>query len=66
MRLTERVEAIEAKRRAALPQLPALVLLPSDDEAARRRQFLEQHGRPPALVIAVHRVSARKDSDDAG
>ncbi|MBK8664991.1 MAG: hypothetical protein IPN21_03495 [Burkholderiales bacterium] len=66
MRLTERVEAIEAKRSASLPQLPALVLMPSDDEAERRRQFLEQHGRPPALVIAVHRVSARKDSDDAG
>ncbi|MBK8667108.1 MAG: hypothetical protein IPN21_14675 [Burkholderiales bacterium] len=65
MRLSERVRAIEAKRSASLPQLPALVLMPSDDEAARRRQFLEQHGRAPELVIAVHRASARKDTNDA-
>lgn len=65
MRLRERVQAIEARRQAIAPPLPALVLKPSDDEAARRREFIAQHGRPPALVIAVHRVSARKDSNDA-
>lgn len=64
MRLSERVTAIETKRRAAGPQLPALVLMPGDDEAARRQHFIEQHGQPPELVIAMHRVSARSGTRD--
>ena len=57
--LSARLTLLEDKQAEKMPMLPSMVVMPNQDHDAERAQFVAKHGRPPAQVLIIRRVSAR-------
>lgn len=61
--LDRRLRRLEQHAEAATPPPAVLVLLPGEDEAARRAEFMRLHGHTPPAVVRVGITDARLRPD---